>query len=205
MKNVIKLLVVAAVAIGFAFAVPGKERKVLTVVIDAGHGGKDFGAVYEGIKEKDIVRQIADKVTAMNTDKDIVFHVLSKDDAFLDLHERVEAINALKADLVISLHVNAQNNSDASGMEFFVTDKTEHSAESTVLAEKLSFKFKSDNKFSVRKVAQAPFYILKNVDAPVVMFQSGFLTNENDRAYMTNEQMQKIIAKNIVDFVKEVK
>lgn len=206
MKNIFKLLTVAAVVICFAFTMPVKERKVFTVAIEAAHGGKDYGAVYGELKEKDIVRQLAKKVTALNTDTDVVFHVINGDDDFLDLQDRVKAINSLKADLVISLHVNAERNGeDASGMEFFVTDKPEHAAKSTELAGKLSSKFKSDSKFNVRKVAQAPFYILKNVDAPAVMFHIGFLTNEHDRAYMTDEETQKLIANKIVDFVKEVK
>lgn len=59
MKNAFKVLAVVAIAVCFAFALPTKERKVFNVVIDAAHGGKDFGAVYEDLKEKDIVRQVA--------------------------------------------------------------------------------------------------------------------------------------------------
>src|SRR5690606_5056858 len=154
---------------------PKKEPRVFTVAIEAAHGGKDFGAVYGDLKEKDIVRQVAGKIAALNDDTDVVFHLINGGDEFLDLEGRVKEINALKADLVISLHVNAERGGEnASGMEFFVTDKPTHSAKSTEFAEKLSSKFSSDNKFNVRKVARAPFYVLKNVDAPAVMFQIGF-------------------------------
>lgn len=205
MKNAFKILAVAAVAICFAFAMPAKESKVFNVVIDAAHGGKDFGAVHEGIMEKDIVRQVAGKLKDFNDDTEIKLHFVALPDEFVSLEERVNTINSLKADLVISIHVNSVAKSDASGMEFFVTDKPAHSAKSTELAEKLSEKFKGDDNFKVRKIAQAPFYILKNVNAPAVMFQIGFLTNEQDRAYMTNEQTQNTIAKKIIDFIKEVK
>lgn len=206
MKNIFKILAVAAIAIGFAFALPTKERKVFNVVIDAGHGGKDYGAVHGELKEKDIVREVANKIPVVSSDTDIVFHLINGEDSFMGLEERVQAINTLKPDLVLSIHVNAEHSSDdASGMEFFVTDKPSHSATSIALAEKLSEKFKSDNNFKVRKVAQAPFYILKNIDVPAVSFHIGFLTNAHDRAYMTNEATQKVIAKKVVDFVKEVK
>lgn len=135
-----------------------------------------------------------------------MLHFISLPDEFLSLEDRIKTINAINPDLVLSIHVNAQRSGDdASGMEFFVTDKPAHSAKSVELAEKLSEKFKSDANFKVRKVAQAPFYVLKNVNAPAVMFQIGFLTNEHDRTYMTNEKFQKDIAQKIAEFIKEVK
>jgi N-acetylmuramoyl-L-alanine amidase len=135
-----------------------------------------------------------------------LFHVINGEDGFMGLQERVQAINAINPDLVISIHVNAERGGeDASGMEFFVTDKPGHFEKSNELAEKLAAKFKTDTSFKVRKVAQAPFYVLKNVNAPAIMFQMGYLTNKHDRTYMTNEEMQKVIATRIADFIKEAK
>ena len=98
------------IVICFAFALPNLGEKEFNVVIDAAHGGKDYGAVYDEYIEKDIAAVIAGKIKTLNNEnKDIKIHFTRTGDEFMSLNERVEAINKLKPDLVLSLHLNAQN------------------------------------------------------------------------------------------------
>jgi len=200
MKQSVKILVAFTILACVAFTTPKAERKVFTVVIDAAHGGKDFGAVHEGLKEKEIVRKITKKITALNNNTDVVFHVINEDDAFLDLQERVKAINSIKADLVISLHVNAGKGGERSGMEFFVGESSQKSKE---LAIRLSRKFEKQS-FKT-EVKSAKMLLVNKSEAPSIIFEMGYLTNNEDMLYLTSEEGQSKIADVVIKFINEIK
>lgn len=99
--------------------------KVRRIVIDAGHGGKDPGATYYGLREKDIVLDIAlelEKLFKQNTDLEV--HLTRRTDVFIPLEERTAIANRLKADIFVSIHVNASRNRDSRGLETFVLNVT---------------------------------------------------------------------------------
>ncbi|OQY09987.1 MAG: hypothetical protein B6I28_01925 [Fusobacteriia bacterium 4572_132] len=96
-----------------------KERKKKKIVIDAGHGGKDPGAIgYRKIHEKDLVLKFAKKLkTKLKNKYDIL---LTRDtDKFITLKNRSKIANDFGADLFISLHMNANRDKTASGTEVF--------------------------------------------------------------------------------------
>ena len=95
---------------------------VKTVVIDAGHGGKDPGAVSGGLKEKDIALKIALKTGAYISDHypDVKVLYTRKDDRFIELHRRAQIANEAQADLFISIHCNANKSSKPFGTETYV-------------------------------------------------------------------------------------
>lgn len=91
------------------------------VTLDAGHGGKDFGAVYTGYIEKNIALAVVTKVGAILEDKPgFVVNYTRKTDVFIDLIERANIANRADANIFVSIHCNASNNRDAAGTETFV-------------------------------------------------------------------------------------
>ena len=94
-----------------------------TVVIDAGHGGDDLGAVGQnGVREKDlnltVSKQLAAKITQKYPEVKVV---LTRDtDVFLPLQKRADIANKNHADLFISIHTNAAENRKAQGAETFI-------------------------------------------------------------------------------------
>lgn len=205
MKRSIKIAAILAVGICFAFALPKTgEPKHINVVIDAGHGGKDHGATYDSFTEKHIVNSIANKIQQLNEDDNVVIHFTRVDDKFVSLEERVETINKLNPDLVLSLHVNYTDKSPRSGMELFVCESAKEYQKSAAYAEMLSDKFEA-KKFKVAEVESAKFYILNKSLAPAISFELGYLSNEQDRSYLTNENKQNEIAAVVLDFLKEIK
>jgi N-acetylmuramoyl-L-alanine amidase len=99
-------------------AIPDDPPKgIRTVVIDAGHGGRDPGAVGKVAKEKDIALDIALKV-GQYIEKNIpgikVIYT-RKTDVFVELHERARIANDAEADLFISVHVNALHKPEVQG------------------------------------------------------------------------------------------
>ncbi len=98
------------------------EFKLKTVVLDPGHGGNDPGAVYAGYKEKDITLNVAlalgEMITKNFSDVKVIY--TRKTDVAVDLTKRGQIANNAKADLFISIHVNAASASSARGTETFV-------------------------------------------------------------------------------------
>ncbi len=96
--------------------------RVRTVVIDPGHGGKDPGAVYGNVREKDIVLDIAfklgDYIKSAFPDVKVIY---TRDkDVFVPLFQRAAIANRNDADLFISIHVNAVSRGSAQGTETFI-------------------------------------------------------------------------------------
>ncbi|MDD5963168.1 MAG: N-acetylmuramoyl-L-alanine amidase [bacterium] len=109
-----------------ASAVEGAQNsiKIKTVVLDAGHGGKDTGAISKNgaIKEKDITLSVALKLGKMINSNypDVKVVYTRKRDEYIELSKRAEIANRNKADLFISIHVNSQKGTTATGTETFV-------------------------------------------------------------------------------------
>jgi N-acetylmuramoyl-L-alanine amidase len=98
------------------------QHKVRKVVIDAGHGGKDPGAIGKHAKEKDIALSIALK-TGEYIEKnlpDVEVIYTRKTDVFIELHKRAQIANDHEADMFISIHCNANNSSKPYGTETYV-------------------------------------------------------------------------------------
>lgn len=117
--SLIILFVLFVSHVAFSGHSPGKA---FTVVIDAGHGGQDPGAVYKSIREKDLVLRLALKLGSYirqnMPDTKVIF---TRDrDVFIPLHRRATIANSSKADLFISLHANFCGTPSISGTETFV-------------------------------------------------------------------------------------
>ena len=107
----------------FVSASANNNFSIKTIVIDAGHGGKDPGATGPGkTNEKDIALVVAlklgDYITRNFPEVNVIY--TRKTDVFLELHERAEIANKAKADLFIAIHVNSSPNADNYGTSSYV-------------------------------------------------------------------------------------
>ena len=107
-----------------------------TIVIDAGHGGKDPGAVgYRGTKEKDIALDVAKRLEKKLSKNLNVKIVMTRDeDIFLRLSERTKIANENNGSLFISIHTNAAEDRRASGFETFLIGPNKNEAAVRVAA-----------------------------------------------------------------------
>lgn len=115
------LCILTCLVFSAAYANNGFEIK--TVVIDAGHGGKDPGAIGPGkTYEKNVALAVALKlgeyIKKSYPDVNVVY--TRKTDVFLELHERAEIANKQKADLFIAIHCNSSTNSAVYGSSSYV-------------------------------------------------------------------------------------
>ena len=100
---------------------------VRRIVIDAGHGGKDYGApgYLKGVHEKNVVLEISKKLAARLRGELGCEVLLTRDrDVYLTLEERTAIANTKKADLFISIHANAARNRNAYGIETYFLNLT---------------------------------------------------------------------------------
>jgi len=116
----ITLVLLLSAVLLFPFkAAAQDDLKFHTIVIDAGHGGKDPGAISRDktVKEKDVNLYVAKKLGQLINENcpDVEVVYTRKTDVFVTLGERARIANSHKANLFLSIHVNAHDNSAANG------------------------------------------------------------------------------------------
>lgn len=190
-----KIIFHLAVFTAFAAVFSSFKKDQKTVIIDVAHGGKDRGAVIEGISEEEIVRQISKKILANNQNSDVKIILTRSEDAYSSLGERADFINRNNPDLVISLHANANfKNKERKGAEIF----SQNSEVAKALAKKLSAKFED-----CPTNDQQNLYILKNSKVPTLLLEVGYITNEAERNFLTSNAGQNEISTKILEFIQE--
>ena len=107
-----------------------------TIVIDAGHGGKDPGAIgYSGTKEKDIALDVAKRLEKkLSKNMNVKIIMTRNEDVFLRLSERTKIANESNGNLFISIHTNAAEDRRASGFETFLIGPNKNEAAVRVAA-----------------------------------------------------------------------
>ena len=97
--------------------------QVSRIVIDAGHGGGDPGAHAHGLREADVVLDIARRVAeGLESQPGVEVVMTRTDDTFVPLRARTALANEVGADLFLSIHANASRNSNAHGVETYFLD-----------------------------------------------------------------------------------
>ena len=106
------------------------KHKISRIIIDPGHGGKDPGAIGPaGEKEKDITLAVSKELAARLHEDGYEILLTRKDDTFIPLEKRTAFANKKKADLFISVHVNANDKVSLRGVEtYFLNLTTDASA-----------------------------------------------------------------------------
>lgn len=183
-------------------------KSMPTIVIDAGHGGEDGGAVSEsGVLEKDINLSIANDTYAL-------FYLLGfdvkqtrKTDIALDngedtirkrkvsdMKKRLEIFNSSKENTIISIHQNKFSESKYHGTQIFYSPNNPKSKQ---LADSIKYSVKGllqpDNERECKK-ADSGIYLLKNTNNPAVIVECGFISNEEECKNLLDSQYQKQMA-----------
>lgn len=201
----IKFLVAAASFACFAFVSPSKnEPKKINVVIDAGHGGNDFGAKFDSFTEKEIVAQITQKIKSLNQNENVEIVLTRSSDEPVSLQQRADLINSIKPDVVISLHVNSSQVTTNSGVALYVAKENPTKDKARAIALNIGEKFKKNHNFVVSEVKEAPFFVLNKSEAPGVILELGYISNDGDRAYLTDGQQQTRIARTILECINDL-
>ena len=183
-----------------------------TLVIDAGHGGPDGGAIgITGTVEKNInlsialrcelLMELAGVNTVMTRREDISLHgdesLSIGQKKVADIRKRVDIVKSINSPVLLSIHMNSFPQSKYSGAQVFYS-KT--NAQSQIFAEVLQDSLRNGvNPDNARVAKQVPneVYLMKNVECPAVIVECGFLSNREEEALLQTENHQKKIAMSI--------
>jgi N-acetylmuramoyl-L-alanine amidase len=181
----------------------------ITVVIDAGHGGKDLGAKSaDNILEKNITLAICQKVKALNSNNAIEIILTREDDVFMSPREKATFAKEKGADLFISIHTDGTPKPSAkTGLTILVAkNEFENTAVSKVLAAVLIEEFSKNYSLPV---ANAPLqrnggvWVLQTNNIPAVVIEAGNINNKNDLQYLQTAIAKETIAKNILAAIEK--
>jgi N-acetylmuramoyl-L-alanine amidase len=107
------------------------------VVLDAGHGGEDEGAIGpSGLREKDLVLDVTRRVARKLVEQGLHVILTRRDDRFLSLEERTAVANDARADLFVSIHANASTSRSPRGIETYFASLESTDEESRRVAER---------------------------------------------------------------------
>jgi len=149
-----------------------------TVVLDAGHGGYDFGAINGQRFEKNDNLRMALAVGQLLRGCGVNVVYTRNTDVFIPLLERSQISNAAGADLFVALHRNASTNPGAHGVENWVYSSP---SEKAVAAANLVLnRLVSAGVQRNRGIAYGNFSVLRHTAAPAMLLENGFITNEED-------------------------
>ncbi|GIP37409.1 hypothetical protein J31TS4_06890 [Paenibacillus sp. J31TS4] len=168
------------------------------VMIDAGHGDHDSGAVsLTGKYEKDFNLAMALKVKALLDKEPLINPILSRaDDTFLELDERVAKANNAGVDVFVSIHGNKYT-PNVTGTE------TYYWKEDSIQLANIMHRFVTQAAgLPDRKVRQNNFRVITKTNMPAVLLEIGYLSNSGDEAKMYSPAFQDRVAQGIVDGIK---
>ncbi len=193
-----------------------RPYKGVAVVIDAGHGGKDLGCMYDGVNESEINLSIALllKEDLENLGMDVIMTREDSEDLASenasnrkreDLNERVGMIAQEDIDLYISIHMNAYADDQVFGSQVFYYSENESAKQlATTIDESLKGVSNSTKEI---KTGDA-YFILNSTGKVGVLVECGFLTNEEERERLADMKYQSEISKaltqGIVQYLKDI-
>ena len=165
------------------------------IIIDPGHGGNDTGALRGNILEKDLTLAIGLKVQKCLQDKGFKNIIMTRStDKTLTLDERVQIANNNNADIFVSVHINASVKSEIKGIEtHYYSDRGYNVAK--VIHKKLMENINAVD----RGLFKSKFYVINHTEAPAVLLELGFISNEQERSSLTSEKRQLDSAQAIAD------
>lgn len=177
-----------------------------TVWIDAGHGGADPGASAAGVNEKDINLQIANHLCGLLDDMGYTVNTTRIKDSTISLAKRTTEANKSGAEIFLSLHVNASDNSEAAGVEVYhLKGGSEESvAFANICAKKLTALLPpvSSNAKRRKTVKGATYHVLRETAMPAVLVEVGFITNEAERKRLLSnkEKIGAVLAEAVNEY-----
>ncbi len=169
------------------------------LVIDAGHGGKDAGALSrdESVYEKNINIAILLELKQLLDQEDIKVYYTRIGDDKVYLKPRVALANAVDCDYFISIHCNASGSTRPSGTEIFYYATEFKQVSTKALATIFSDEIENATALSNRgliPLKKDDIYILNHSNVPAILIEAGYMTNSKDLEYLNQKDNQKAIA-----------
>ena len=190
------------------------ENSSFNIILDPGHGGEDGGAVpKDGMLEKDLNLAISKKLydllvssgfkVILTRDSDISIYdekcETIREKKVSDIKKRIQIANSDPTNIMISIHQNKFTKSESCGAQIFYS---KNNPKSKILAESARNSIVSgiqpENEREC-KVADKGIYLLNKVVVPAIVIECGFLSNDDERKNLNDENYQMKLAKCIYE------
>jgi N-acetylmuramoyl-L-alanine amidase len=170
-----------------------------TVVVDAGHGGKDTGAYRRyGPPEKIVALDVAQRLNRKLRESQLKTVMTRNSDVFIELNDRVAIENAQKDAIFVSIHFNDSRRRGIRGFETYY-----HSGASSDLANSIQQKLVTIPHSANRGVHTANFRVLRLATCPAVLVECGFLSNRNEGGQARDSEYRELLADRIAEAIVE--
>lgn len=175
---------------------------MVRVFIDARHGGKDPGAIGNGMREKDITLLVAKKLGAILERHNVNVSYSRIMDKYVSLNERARMANNIKADIFVSIHTNSYKYQSVQGLETF---SYPGSSKGRKLAKYIQDSIIETKLYTKdRGIKTANFAVLRQSKMPATLVELGFITNKQDSQLLRTRQnnFSEAIAKGILKYLE---
>lgn len=179
----------------FITTIAGLAGPNTRVIIDAGHGGRDKGAVWYGVREADLNLKVAKKVEAMLKAKRIPVTMTRRSNIYLSLSQRAAIANRYSDAIFVSIHFNAHRITSVKGVETFYASSRGKSIAYNI-QRKLVGLVKTRNRYIKKGLGYA---VLNKTKCPAVLVECGFISNTYERRRCNTDWYQTLAARGIVE------
>ncbi len=187
-----------------AFASGGSFLSGKVIVLDPGHGGGDRGQVANGLEEAALVEDLAARIQGRLTATGVLAFLTRGSDMELEESERAAFANAAEADLMISLHVDANPSPQASGVAtyFYGNDRYGHSSPlGERLAEFVQREIVARTGFTDCRTHARTWDLLRRTRMPAVRVEVGYVTSPADAGRLVDPELRDAVAEAVVTAV----
>lgn len=207
LRTIITVLVCMIAVVGGSESVLASSLAGKTVIVDAGHGGHNPGAVANGSIEADnnlaVALLLADKlaeagakvIMTRDTDRAVAQEVSSLRE---ELQARVDIAEQNQGDLFVSIHSNSNESTKVYGaMTFYHNDASKRLAET--VQKNLVYRTKANDK----GVQTAGFYVLRHTSMPSILVEMGFVSNPQEAKMLRESSYRLKLANGIYEGIEE--
>lgn len=192
----------------FNEALAMSEYKENLIVIDAGHGGSDSGAVGDNSQEKVLALELAKQLKKKFESQGFKVYMTRETDKRVSLQERSIIANDLKATVFISLHMNSFTNKDANGLEVLYNPNGDLNNKDLALS---THKYLiSSLKPKDRGIVERPnLYVLRTTEMPSILVELGFVSNLQEEQKLLDasyrDRAADAILKGVMEYIDKGK
>ena len=209
-KGILTFLLIFVISFGITFELYKSVKANslpkfnYTIVIDAGHGGRDAGCsgVNTDVKESDLNLAISKKLQKYLCDFgfNVVMTRQSQDGLYSenvnnfkkdDMSKREKIINECNADMLISIHLNSYSTMSERGAQAFFEETNN---DSILLSNSIQTQLVNNVPNARKNANKGDYYILKTKNIPCSLVECGFLSNPEEEALLITEEHQKQVA-----------
>lgn len=177
-----------------------EAARISTVIIDAGHGGKDKGAFWGGVRESRVNLAVSQRLERLLKKKGMKTVMTRRSDVFVSLASRVAIANRYRNSVFVSIHFNAHRNTSFRGVETYCWG-----AQGQRLAGAIQRRLAPRLKTRNRGVKRRQLTVLMKTKMPAVLVECGFLSNRGERGRSVGASYQQTAAQAICDGIMAIR